>query len=62
MARANAGVGDPVARIAGGMAVAVRFAMKEPGRTMVLLRSQMPATSQSHPLNRHLKEDIHAAL
>lgn len=62
VARANAEVSDPIARIAGGMTVAARFAMEQPGRTMVLLRSQMPATSQSHPLNSGLKEDIHAAL
>jgi AcrR family transcriptional regulator len=62
VARANAGVSDPVARIAGGMAVAARFAVEQPGRAMVLLRSQMPATSHSHPLNRGLMEDIKAAL
>jgi AcrR family transcriptional regulator len=62
VARANAGVSDPVARIAGGMAVAARFAVEQPRRTMVLLRSQMPATNQSHPLNRGLKDDIEAAL
>ncbi len=60
--RTNAGVGDPVARIAGGMAVAARFAVEQPRRTMVLLRSQVAATSQSHPLNRGLLEDIEAAL
>lgn len=62
VARANAGVSDPVARIAGGMSVAARFATEQPRRTMVLLRSQMPATSQSHPFNRGLKDDIEAAL
>ena len=62
VARANAGVSDPVVRIAGGMAVAARFAVEQPRRTMVLLRSQMPATSQSHPFNRGLKDDIEAAL
>ena len=62
VARANAGVSDPVARIAGGMVVAARFAVEQPRRTMVLLRSQMPTTSQSHPLNRGLLEDIEAAL
>jgi AcrR family transcriptional regulator len=62
VARTNAGVSDPVARIAGGMAVAARFAVEQPRRTMVLLRSQMPATSQSHPFNRGLKDDIKAAL
>ncbi|WP_292931751.1 TetR/AcrR family transcriptional regulator [Novosphingobium sp. PASSN1] len=62
VARANAGVSDPVARIAGGMAVAARFAIEQPRRTMVLLRSQMPATSQSHPFNRGLMDDIEAGL
>lgn len=62
VARANAGVIDPIARIAGGMAVAAHFAAEQPRRAMVLLRSQISATSQSHPLNRGLKEDIKAAL
>jgi AcrR family transcriptional regulator len=62
VARANAEVTDPLVRIAGGMAVAARFAVDDPRRMMVLLRSQVPATSQTHPLNRGLKEDIEAAL
>ena len=62
VAQANAGVSDPVIRIAGGMAVATRFAVDQPRRMMVLLRSQVPATSLTHPLNRGLKEDIEAAL
>ena len=59
---ANAGIADPVARIAGGMAVAARVAVEQPRRMMALLRSMVPATSQSHPLNRGLKDDIEAAL
>lgn len=62
VARANAGVTDPIARIAGGMGVAAAFALDQPRRTMVLLRSQEPATRQTHPLNRGLKDDIEAAL
>lgn len=62
VARTNDGVIDPVERIAGGMAVAARFAVEHPRRMMVLLRSQVPATSQTHPLNRGLKDDIEAAL
>lgn len=42
--------------------VAARFAVEQPRRAMVLLRSQMPATSQSHPFNQGLKADIDAAL
>ena len=62
VARANAGVADPIERIAGGMRVAASFALEQPGRAMVLLRSQVPATSADHPLNAGLKEDIAAAL
>ena len=60
--RANVGVTDPVARIAGGMRVVARFALSQPRRATLLLRSQVPATRQTHPLNRGLKEDIEAAL
>jgi AcrR family transcriptional regulator len=60
--RANAGIADPIARIAGGMTVVARFALADPRRTAVLLRAQEPATSQTHPLNRGLKGDIEAAL
>ena len=62
VARANSGVSDPFERIAGGMAVAARLAVDQPRRMLVLLRSQVPATSQTHPLNRGLKDDIEAAL
>lgn len=62
VARTNDGVIDPVERIAGGMAVAARFAVEQPRRMIVLLRSQVPATNQTHPPNRGLKDDIEAAL
>lgn len=62
VSQANAGVADPVERMAGGMTVAAQLALDQPRRMMVLLRSQVPATSQTHPLNRGLKEDIAAAL
>ena len=60
--RANAGIADPVIRIAGGMRVAAAFALEQPSRAMVLLRLQVPATGTDHPLNAGLKEDIAAAL
>lgn len=60
--RANAGITDPVERIAGGMAVAARLAACEPRRIQVLLRLQVPATRQTDPLNRGLKDDVEAAL
>lgn len=59
---ANAAVADPFARIAGGMVVAASFALAEPKRTIVLLRSSANSTITSHPLNRGLVEDMKAAL
>lgn len=59
---ANDGVADPVERIARGMAVAASFAFEQPRLTVVLLRSQMPATSQTHPLNRGLRADFEDAV
>ncbi|MCL4671374.1 MAG: TetR/AcrR family transcriptional regulator [Sphingomonadaceae bacterium] len=61
VAAANAGIADPVERIAGGMRVAARFALDHPRRTVVLLRSQTPATARAHPRNKGLKQDIDAA-
>jgi len=59
--RANAGVADPVARIAGGMRVGAAFALTDPKRAAVLLRSHGTSTARAHPLNRGLVEDIDAA-
>lgn len=61
VANANAGIADPVERIAGGMRVAAEFALSQPRRAAVLLRSQAPSTAITHPLNQGLKEDIDAA-
>lgn len=58
VARANHGEADPVARIAGGMRVGARFALDQPKRTLVLLRSQASSTASAHPLNRGLADDI----
>lgn len=57
----NAGIVDPVARIAGGMRVAAEFAMSNPKRTMVLLRSNASSTARDHPLNEGLVTDFKAA-
>lgn len=59
---ANAGVTDPLARIAGGMQVAAQFALAQPKRSAVLLRGQGSSTARAHPLNRGLVADIEAAL
>lgn len=62
IAAANAAVTDPLTRIAGGMAVGAAFALAEPKRTIVLLRSNASSTLSSHPLNRGLLDDMEAAL
>lgn len=58
---ANAGVTDPVARIAGGMRVCAGFALDQPKRSVVLLRSHASSTLAGHPLNRGLAADMAAA-
>lgn len=60
--RANEGITDPVERIAGGMAVAAAFALRQPARARVLLRHQSAAAEADHPLNRGLRADLEAAL
>ncbi len=59
--RANAGVVDPVARIAGGMRVGAEFAISNPKRALVLLRSHASSTARDHPLNKGLVDDFKAA-
>lgn len=61
VAAANAGVADPVERIAGGMRVGAQFAVNDPRRAIVLLRGQANATLRANPLNRGLVADIEAA-
>lgn len=62
VARANAGVADPVVRLAGGMGVAAAFACREPRRAVVLMRHLAAAAQTDHPLNRGLREDLEAAI
>ncbi len=59
---ANAEVADPLLRIAGGMRTGAVFALAEPKRTIVLLRSHASSTLSSHPLNRGLVHDLAVAL
>lgn len=61
VARANSGISDPVERIAGGMRVGAAFALSQPKRTAVLLRSHGNPTARGHPLNRGLVADFEAA-
>ncbi len=62
VAEANKDVGDPVERIAGGMRVGLEFAIKQPKRSMALLRSLGSPTMPEHPLNQGLRDDIDAAV
>jgi AcrR family transcriptional regulator len=59
--RANAGVADPIERIAGGMRVSAAFALSDPTRTAVLLRNHGSSTARAHPLNKGLVEDVNSA-
>ena len=61
VAHANSDVTDPIERIAGGMRVGAEFAIGQPKRTTVLLRTQASSTARAHPLNRGLLDDIEAA-
>ena len=61
IARANAATSDPVERIAGGMRVGAEFAISQPKRSAVLVRSQGQSTATSHPLNQGLRDDFAAA-
>lgn len=59
--RANADVADPVERIAGGMRVGAAFALGNPKRTIVLLRSHGSSTARAHPLNKGVLDDFESA-
>ncbi len=59
---ANASVTDPVARLAGGMRVAVDFALRERKRAIVMLRGLELSTGIDHNLNRGIRADIEAVL
>jgi len=59
---ANAGVDDPVTRLAGGMRVAVAFALDERKRAMIMLRGLELSTGLDHDLNRGIRADVEALL
>ena len=62
VAQANAGITNPVERIASGMRVGASFAISHPKRTAVLLRGQANSTMRAHPLNSGLVSDFAHAL
>ena len=57
---ANAGVTDPAARLAGGMRVALEFALAERKRCIVMLRGLELSTGLGPQLNRGIHADIEA--
>lgn len=57
---ANAGIADPVRRLAGGMREAVRFALERRSHAIVMLRGLEISTGSSHELNRGIRADIAA--
>lgn len=59
---ANAGVADPVARLAGGMRVAVEFALSDRKHAIVMLRGLELSTGIDHDLNRGIRADIDALI
>lgn len=59
---ANVGVTDPVARLAGGMRVAVDFALTQRKRAIVMLRGLELSTGIDHELNRGIRADIEGVL
>lgn len=61
VARVNDGVSDPLERLAGGMIAAALFALAQPRRAAVLLRTASRMTPSDHPINCGLRADLEAA-
>ncbi|TRW14785.1 TetR/AcrR family transcriptional regulator [Glacieibacterium frigidum] len=59
--RLNAGVADPLARLAGGMVAAAAYALANPQRTAVLARSFNGTSLDDHPINAGLLHDLRDA-
>ena len=57
---ANKGLTDPVARLAGGMRVAVHFALTERQQAVVMVRGMALSTAIDHQLNAGIRADIEA--
>jgi AcrR family transcriptional regulator len=60
--RANAGVSDPLARLAGGMIAAAAYALAKPQRTAILARSFNGISLGDHPINAGLLRDLRDAI
>ena len=59
---ANAGVGDPFARLAGGMRTGLAFALDEPRKTAIMIRNAGNSTLRDQPLNQGVAADMNAAV
>lgn len=59
---ANGDVRDPLARLVGGMRVAIEFALTDRKQAIVMLRGLEWSTARSHPLNSGILADIDAAV
>ena len=59
---ANAGVTDPVMRMARAQAVVIRFAVRQPERVRAMTRLFAGATLPNAPMNRGVRADIEAGL
>lgn len=57
---ANAGLGDPVERLVGGMRVAIEFALEERTQAIVMMRGLELSTAIDHDLNRGIRADVEA--
>jgi AcrR family transcriptional regulator len=59
---ANAGVADPITRLAGGMRTGLAFALDEPRKTAIMIRNSGNSTLRDQPLNQGVAADINAAV
>jgi AcrR family transcriptional regulator len=59
---ANAGVADPLARLAGGMRTGLAFALDEPRKTAIMIRNASNSTLRDQPLNQGVAADLNAAV
>lgn len=58
----NAGVADPLERLAGGMVASAAYALSHPQRTTVLARSFNGMSLDGHPINAGLLRDLREAV
>jgi len=60
--RTNADIADPVVRLAGGMGVAVEFALHERARAIVMLRGLEFSNGFDRKLNQGIRADLEAVI